>query len=300
MRAKILKLLYKAFPFDLKGDCELSPATEGIKFSCLINFYGRLDLLSGILCSLAAQDFPRESFEVVLVEDQGGTDAGKEMAEQFSEQLPIRYFALTEGCGKIGHGRNFSLSKSVGENIIFLDDDTVLLQKDFLSTALKFIEQNPNCDAVIPTGNASWFLIEGRYGYHDKHFMTNRCMIFRRSVMLELGGLMSEVVGQEDVEFVFRFIMAGKKSSIASGLAYYHPPLLVANSNKGKAVGASFYRLKGRYSWPIWVLVLVNCSRHVPLRILPMRHCQQMGRFACGFVLGVWDSVIGKKDFRYS
>jgi len=293
-------MVYKAFPFDLKGDCALSPATKGIKFSCLINFYGRLDLLSGILCSLAAQDFPRESFEVILVEDQGGTDAGKEMAEQFSEHLPIRYFALTEGCGKIGHGRNFSLTKSVGENIVFLDDDTVILENNFLEKTLGILEENPTCDAVIPTGNASWYLIEGRYGYHDKHFMTNRCMIFRRSVMKELGGLISDVIGQEDVEFFFRFTLAGKRACIANELHYYHPPLLVPNTNKAKAVGASFFQLKGRYSFPVWLLVLVNCSRHAPFLLLPPRHLKEMGRFGWGFMLGVWDCVLGKRDFRYS
>lgn len=300
MRAKFLNFLYRAFPFNLKGDCEIPSAKEGVKFSCLINFYGRLDLLNGILCSLAAQQYPRERFEVVLVEDQQGTEEGRMMAEQFSEKLPIRYFALTEGCGKIGYGRNFSMSKSVGENIIFLDDDTVILEEDFLIRLENVIENNPDYEAFIPSGNASWSLVEGQYDYHEKHFMTNRCMIFRRSVMLELDGLVSEVVGQEDVEFVFRFIMAGKKALNVSHLNYFHPPLLVPNTNKGKAVGASFFKLKSRYPLPIWLLILLNCSRHAPLGLLPVRRFKEMSRFGRGFMLGVWECMIGKNDFHYS
>ena len=59
MRRTILKSLYKMSPFDLRGDCVVPPARDGIRISCIINFYGRLDLLSGILHSLAQQDYPR-------------------------------------------------------------------------------------------------------------------------------------------------------------------------------------------------------------------------------------------------
>jgi hypothetical protein len=72
MRKKILRALYRLNPFDIRGDCAVPPARDGIKISCIINFYGRFDLLSGILFSLAAQNFHRALFEVVLVEDRGG------------------------------------------------------------------------------------------------------------------------------------------------------------------------------------------------------------------------------------
>jgi len=301
LRQTILTWIYKAFPFDLKGDCQcFASRSEPIKVSCVINFYGRLDLLSGILHSLAQQDYPRESFEVVLVEDQGGTDAGRKMCEAFSEQLQVVYRPLDKNFGKMGYSRNFGLAQTVGEIVLFLDDDTVLLQSGFLNCLASEFANRPQADAIIPHGFASFALVEDRYDFHDPYFMTSRCMAYRRNVLEELGGFMSHFVGQEDVEFVIRFTMAGKKAEQCSSLEYYHPPLLVPNANKSMAVGASFYQLKGRYPFLVWLLVIVNCSRHASLLLFPARHHKEMGRFGLGVIKGVWACMIGKKEFKYS
>lgn len=301
MRQAILPWIYKLFPFDLKGDCRtFSPRSEQVTLSCVINFYGRLDLLFGILHSLAHQKFPLDAFEVVLVEDQGGTDAGREMCESFADRLQIVYRPLDKNFGKMGYSRNFGLALTRGEFVLFLDDDTILLQTDFFDHLVSEFIAQPQVDAVIPHGFASFSLVEGRYSFHDPYFMTSRCMAYRRDVLVELGGFMSGFVGQEDVEYVVRFSMAGKRASRCAALEYYHPPLLVPNINKAKAVGASFYQLKGRYPVLLWLLVIANCSRHAPLMFLPRRHLKEMGRFGWGFILGVWECMSGKKEFKYS
>ena len=126
----VLQKLYQRFPFDLTGDCSIPPAREGLRISCVINFYGRLDLLQGILCSLAEQHYPRDRFEVILV-------------------------------------------------------------------------------------------------------------------------------------------------------------------------GFSFYGLKERYSWPVWLLLLANCARHAPLLWLPARRFKEQGRFGVGFLAGVLDGIRGSKGQVY-
>jgi glycosyltransferase involved in cell wall biosynthesis len=301
LRELILKSHYRLFPFDLRGDCrEFAPRDESIRVSCIINFYGRLDLLRGILYSLAAQDFPSESFEVILVEDQGGTEAGRVLCEAFADRLQVIYRPLDANFGKMGYSRNFGLAQARGELVLFLDDDTVLLQPNFHSRLVAFFQDHPDADAVVPRGYASFALIEGRYDYHDPFFMTSRCMAYRHAVLEELAGFMSHFVGQEDVEFVMRFTMAGKRAECYASLEYYHPPLLMPNLAKAKAVGASFCQLKGRYSLPVWLLSLANCSRHAPLALLPVRRCREAGRFGWGFLQGVWQCLTGKREFRYS
>jgi glycosyltransferase involved in cell wall biosynthesis len=299
LRESLLKYLYKCLPFDLKGDAIVPAASRGISISCLINFYGRLDLLSGILYSLAQQDFPREEFEVILVEDRGGTDEGRKMAEEFADRLQIIYAPLDRNFGHMGYSRNYALSHSRGEVILLLDDDTVILQKDFLSTIIKIFEVNPNVDAVIPHGMASVAIIKGRYDFHDPYFMTSRCMAYRCSVLAELGGFVDNFIGQEDVEFVVRFHMAGKQTLKAGELEYYHPPLLVNNLRKPMAVGKSFFSVKHRYPLIIWLLMLLNCSRHAPLCFIPFGRFREMGRFGLGFLLGVISGGCGKKELRY-
>lgn len=284
----------------MRGDCAVSPAVEGIKISCLINFYGRLDLLAGILHSLAQQEYPMEDFEVILVEDRVGTDAGRALSESFADVLQIRYFPLDKNFGLMGYSRNYALARSIGEYILFLDDDTVILQKDFLTLLLESFAISTETDAIVPHGLASYSLIKGKYGYHDPYFMTSRCTAYRRNVLNDLGGFMSHFVGQEDVEFVARFYMALKKAVKIPVLEYHHPPLLVPNFRKPKAVGFSFYGLKSRYPFLIWLLVILNCARHAPLYLLPARRCREMGRFGLGFLAGVIASLFKKKGFQYS
>ena len=299
MRKMILQSLYRLFPFNLSGDCSVPSASDRIRISCVINFYGRLDLLRGILCSLAEQDYPTDRFEVVLVEDRGGTDGGRELADSFSGLLRINYRPLDKNFGKMGYSRNFGLAATCGEIVLFLDDDTIILQHDFLKKLDTIFAESPDTDAVVPHGHAVYSCIEDRYSFHDPYFLTSRCAAYRREVLQELSGFMEDFVGQEDVEFVTRFTIAGKRSANAPELNYYHPPLLVPNRRKPRAVGYSFYGLKGRYSFVVWVMLLANCSRHAVLILLPSRRFREQGRFGAGFIQGVIDGILGGREQVY-
>ena len=299
-RASALRALYRIFPFELSGDCPVPPSSDNIRISCVINFFGRLDLLAGILYSLAGQTMPRDLFEVIMVEDRGGTDDGRRCAEDFSSSLQIRYIPLDRNFGKMGYSRNTGLVASRGEIVLFLDDDTVILQPDFLETLYATFSSSRSIDAVVPHGTASFALIDGRYDYHDPYFMTSRCTAYRRSVLAELSGFVSDFVGQEDVEFVTRFNIAGKCAVNCSELAYFHPPMLVPNLRKPKAVGYSFYRLRSRYPFLIWLLLIINCSRHAPLSIFPVRRFREQGRFGLGFLAGVIEGMRGGASQSYS
>lgn len=299
MRRYLLQRLYALFPFDVKGDCSVAPGDGTLRISCVINFYGRLNLLEGILSSLSEQNFNKKNFEVLLIEDKGGTEAGQQLTNSFATRLPIRYLPLDDNFGKMGYARNFGLARTRGEIVLFLDDDTVLLQHDFLTLLDRIFLENPGADAVVPHGHASFSLLEDRYAFHDPYFMTSRCTAYRLEVLRELGGFMEHFVGQEDVEFVTRFTIAGNVAIKTDTLHYYHPPLLVPNTRKPRAVGYSFFGLRGRYSWPIWLLLLLNCARHAPLFFLPIRRCREQGRFGIGFLGGVFDALLGKKGQVY-
>ena len=299
MRKIVLQKMYKLFPFNLVRDCNVPSAHKDIRISCVVNFYGRLDLLQGILYCLAAQQYPRDRFEVILVEDKGGTTAGKALALSFMDQLPVVYLALDNNYGKMGYSRNFGLARSRGEIILFLDDDTVLLQDDFLTILDRTFQMNNTVDAVVPHGHASFSCINDRYDFHDPHFMTSRCTAYRREVLQELGGFINDFVGQEDVELVIRFTIAGHQSLDTEALHFYHPPLLVPNTRKPRAVGFSFFGLKNLYSWPIWLILQVNCARHAPLFFLLGRRFKEQGRFGIGFLAGILDGIRGSKEQVY-
>ncbi|MCK9172874.1 MAG: glycosyltransferase family 2 protein [Desulfuromonas thiophila] len=287
LKTQILRSAYALSPFDLKGDgWFLTEPSDEIKISCVINFYGRLDLLGGILHSLASQEYSPAHLEVILVEDQGGTADGRNFCESFAGQLPIVYQPLDKNFGQMGYSRNFGLSLTRGEYVLFLDDDTVILQPDFLLKIEQAFCSNPQINALMPRGMASFAVWPGGYDFHDPHFLTSRCAAYRRSDLVEMGGFMSSFVGQEDVEGVIRFALLGKKSLALPEQVYYHPPLIISNLKKPAAVGISFSRLRGRYPTFFLWLVALNCSRHLLLLFSFKRHHREMGRFGLGFLIG--------------
>jgi glycosyltransferase involved in cell wall biosynthesis len=295
LRSKILITAYKLFPFSLKGDAEIESVYLNYHISCIINFYGRINILRNILYSLSEQDLPKERFEVILIEDRGGTREGKEISGIFKPLLNIKYFSLSENHGYMGYSRNFGLSKTSGKIILFLDDDTVILQKDFLSILVNEFE-TLGTDAIIPHGSASCCLVKDRYDFHDPYFPTNRCIAYRREILKELGGFVSEIIGQEDVEFLVRFTASGKTFYNSHKLNYLHPPLILNSINKAAAVGMSFAKLRNRYPFIIWLMLSINGSRHLPLLLFPVtKKLRMQGKFSLGFLIGTLYAITGKK-----
>lgn len=295
LRSFVLKALYKAAPFELTGDMDFESEIIKYELSCVINFYGHTNLLRNILSSLADQDIEKDRFEVVLVEDRNGTSEGKALVESYSDKLNVSYHTLKCNFGTMGFSRNCAVSKTKGSHILLLDDDTVILQKDFISNLLDEFKST-NADAIMPRGFASFCTIDGKFQFHDPYFPTSRCMAYTRKVLEELKGFVSNMVGQEDVEFVVR-LTAGNKIIIKSRcLEYFHPPLIVDNLNKPSAVGASFFELKNRYPFVVWFLLLINGVRWMPYWLAPFNKKALMhARFSLGFLKGIVNSIMGKK-----
>ncbi|HET7290642.1 MAG TPA: glycosyltransferase [Thermodesulfobacteriota bacterium] len=295
IRRGILAAAYKLFPFPLKGDATVDDADPACDLSCVINFYGRVNLLRAILTGLAEQGHDKKRFEVVLVEDRGGTDEGRSISREFEPALDTRYYALEENFGVMGYARNFGLGKTRGKYVLFLDDDTVITDRGFITKLIREFEDG-DAEAVIPRGSASYCLVEGRYSFHDPYYPSNRCMAYRRETLRELGGFVDGIIGQEDVEFAVRLTAARKKIRRSHSVSYMHPPLIMGSTNKAAAVGASFARLRNRYPFPVWVMLLVNGSRYIPKLIYPFsRKYRMQGRFSLGFALGILYAITGKK-----
>lgn len=294
LRTFILQNLALLFPVRLSGDAEIDSTGDGTVITCIINFYGRSRLLENILSCLAEQDIDTSSFEVLLVEDRNGTDEGRDVSERFSAILRTRYIKVDKNYGTMGYARNVGLEKANGRYILLLDDDTVILQRDFLSTLINEFETT-EADAVLPRGTASFCLYPSGYQYHDEFFPTNRCVAYRRETISELGGFVSGIIGQEDVEFTVRLLISGKKIHKTNRLGYMHPPLICSSTGKSAAVGLSFAGLRDRYGTAMWLMLLLNGCRYIPLMIFPFNEKYlNQAKFSTGFLKGLLYALTGK------
>ncbi len=300
LRQLTLKAINRIIPIKVKGDANISDSTT-TDLSCVINFYGRTDRLRTAILSLLEQDLPKDRFEILLIEDKGGTKEGKEIAQEFSNILNINYVTVEKNFGKMGYSRNLGAEKSSGKFILFLDDDTIILQTNFLSTLLKEFLRDTTCDVIVPEGKASFCLLKKQYQYHEKYFPANKCTAYRRTTLKELGGFISDITGQEDVEMYLRLIANGKTIKNTNSLTYFHPPFIVEKSNKPQAVGLSFAKLKGKYPFLIWILLLINGCRYLPLALFPINlEYKYKARFSIGFLKGIIYYLFMDKEVEYT
>jgi GT2 family glycosyltransferase len=93
-----------------------------MRFSIIVPTYARPQRLSECLAGLAALDYPRDSFEVIVVDD--GTPGGVESAlSPWRARLDLKLF-VQENAGP-GAARNRGALEAVGECLVFTDDDCV-------------------------------------------------------------------------------------------------------------------------------------------------------------------------------
>ena len=295
LREKILKFLFKFGDFP-KGDLVDWNKKNKYKISCVFVFYKRIELIKNALSCLLNQNFDKVNFEVILVEDKGGTKEGEELRDKF-KTLNISYFAPSNNWGKMGYMRNYGLSKAKGKIVLFLDDDTIILDNQFLSKLQKFFSKDENLMAVLSKGNASFCLIKHKYFYHDPHFFTNRCMAYHKRCLIELSGFDNNFIGQEDVEFAIRFLAKGYKYIKTDAIQYYHPPFVVKDFKKPQAVGYSFAQSK--YPFYLKILLFINGARWLYRVIYPTFKDRQMSRFAFGFFTGFLKGMFKKETQGY-
>jgi glucosyl-dolichyl phosphate glucuronosyltransferase len=82
----------------------------------------RQDTIHQCLASLIAQDFPKDAYEVIVVDDES-TDRTAEIATAFATEGPpvVRY--IRQPYSGLSVGRNRAISEGNGDLICFIDDD---------------------------------------------------------------------------------------------------------------------------------------------------------------------------------
>jgi len=106
-----------------------SPAGP-LKLTVAIPTYNRADFLRSTLAGIASQQFPRDHFEVLVV-DNNSTDHTRAVVAEFAgaHPAPRHVFEIKQG---LDHARNRALTEARGEIIVFADDD-ILMQPDWLA-----------------------------------------------------------------------------------------------------------------------------------------------------------------------
>ena len=95
--------------------------------------YNRADFLRQTLAGLARQNFPRDQFEVLVI-DNNSRDHTAAVVAEFANTVPAPRHVLETQQG-LDYARNRAISEARGDIIIFGDDD-ILVAPDWLAQML--------------------------------------------------------------------------------------------------------------------------------------------------------------------
>ena len=119
-----------------------------MKVSVLIATYNRRDLLDRSLECLFRQDYPKDQYEIIVVDD-GSSDGTQKMVEGKSPSCGLKYLKHKERKGQ-SKAKNLGISYAQGEVIIFIDDD-VFCPPQFIRQHMRYHKKYDN---VIVDGPA--------------------------------------------------------------------------------------------------------------------------------------------------
>ncbi len=123
-----------------------APLVSIVLLHCNKAAYSRACLASLLACS-------HRPLEVVNV-DNGSRDATPQVLADWQRQasehgIQARSLSFETNIGAIC-GRNEAMSQATGEFVAFLDNDTLISQRDWIEVLLRFLEENPRCAIVAP------------------------------------------------------------------------------------------------------------------------------------------------------
>jgi len=192
--------------------------------------------LQGAINSLLEQDYPKDRYEIVFVDDgsrDGSAKTCKEFLKEMREKYPRLVYAFQENSG-LATARNTGVFLSKGAIVAFIDQDA-FAEKDWLGEIVKAFNNDEGIGAVggkIELLNKkSWFatFIHWMHYYmEDKNgneiipiIGTN--MAFRKEVFEKVGGFFEQFRSRGDEHsFIDMKVLSYFRRSITKLAVVYH------------------------------------------------------------------------------
>lgn len=210
--------------------------SEGLpNFSVVVPTYERPAQLAACLRSLARLDYPRELFEVLIVDDASARPP-HELIESFRDALDVKLLRQSKNAGPAA-ARNLGARQARGEFLAFTDDDCEPEREWLRAFAARFAEEparivggrTVNALDANPYSETSQLIIDIVYAHFNRdgeraHFFASNNFAVHAAGFRGAGGFDETFRTSEDREFCARWRSNG------SGLTY-EPRAVVRHSH---------------------------------------------------------------------
>lgn len=226
-----LQAEYKAIKKEIDDDVKRVKSLPLVSF--LMPTYNRSNLVRQAIDSILSQTY--KNIEVIVIDDASTDDTEDVLKKVFGNR--VRYYKNNINKG-ISYSRNLGLRYSTGKYIGLLDSDDILLKSNYVETALKIMEFNP--EIYVFTSDAYCIDLKGNkicektffettidhrnirlssgikdFDYIFFHGVHSCGAIFRRDISGEIGFLSSDYKITWDEDFFL------KVSTYKPGSIYY-------------------------------------------------------------------------------
>jgi len=218
-----------------------------MKASVIICTYNRHDLLKSSLKSISLQSFPRDQFEIIVV-DNNSTDRTKEIVEELSTSFPSPCRYIFEEQQGLSFARNRGIQEANGDIIVFCDDD-IEADRNWLAEIVSVFDDPCAAAAGGPikpiwlSARPEWLpdsmldyiavsdfpnaAISGEFGLSDMPFGAN--IAFRKHIFTltglfptHLGRIGSNLLSNEETVICRRILAADSKIKFAPNAIMGH------------------------------------------------------------------------------
>ncbi|MCX6090169.1 MAG: glycosyltransferase [Candidatus Atribacteria bacterium] len=204
----------------------------GIDASIIIPSYNRREILEKCLQSLFAQDYDRDQYEIIVVDD-GSNDGTGSMVQTINSPCSLVYLRNDERSGA-ARTRNRGIQSARGKYIIFVDSDIVVVPQ-FITEHIRFHLLFPRAFVLGNLINVTSF---DEIGQEKRKFIRDLSMStfatgnasVRREHLLQAGGFDESFLpyGWEDIELGYRLKRLGlKRKKNPHAFGYHYNPTQV-------------------------------------------------------------------------
>jgi glycosyltransferase involved in cell wall biosynthesis len=207
-----------------------------IKVSILIPTFNRAKRLKKAIESGLSQDY--ENLEIV-VSDNNSTDNTYEIITEFLEDKRFKYYKNNTNIGMVNNWKKGIFELISGDYFIILNDDDYLIKNDYISKAVKIIEENKDISLVQSYGyhceknNAKKVelpFLEVEDGkivfmqlFKRKHITSNVSnILFNRKLVMKSNSLSNKYNLCTDMEMFLKLCLFGKVGLVKEFSSVYN------------------------------------------------------------------------------
>lgn len=207
--------------------------------SIIVPTYNRPDPLAACVRSMDQLDYPKDRFEVLIVDDGSNVDLAERL-EKVRGSLNVELLSQTHGGP--AKARNLAAKHAKGEFLVFIDDDC-LVPPDFLHRLSAHLRATPNTGIGGQTLNvldnvystASQVHVQYLYGYYNAApdralFFSSNNLALPAEGFRQIGGFDATFITGEDRELCDRWLSAGFRLKYCPDVQVHHAHVLTFTS----------------------------------------------------------------------